>query len=281
MNLYSIENGNFKLDGGAMFGVVPKALWEKTNPADSNNRIEMGARSLLIEDGNRLILVDAGLGDKQSDKFFSFFSRWGEQNTDASLSAHGFNRDDITDVLFTHLHFDHCGGATKRDGDKIVPAFKNARFWCQKDHWEWATISPNPREKASFLKENIEPIKDSGQLTLFEGREAGFCKELGFEMLLVDGHTEKMVLPKINYKGKTIVFAADLVPTVGHIPTPYLMGYDIRPLVTMKEKELLLGDAAKNGVLLFMQHDAHNEVVSLKSTENGVRLDQSTSLKNL
>ena len=281
MKLYSIETGNFKLDGGAMFGVVPKPLWEKTNPADSDNRIEMGARSLLIEEGNRLVLVDTGLGNKQSEKFFSVYSRWGELNTAASLAAHGFSKDDVTDVLFTHLHFDHCGGATKRDGEKIVPAFKNANFWCQKDHWEWATISPNPRERVSFLKDNIDPIKASGQLTLFEGREAGFCKELGFELLLVDGHTEKMVLPKINYKGKTIVFAADLVPTVGHIPIPYLMGYDIRPLVTMKEKALLLNDAAKNDVLLFMQHDAHNEVVSLKSTEKGVRLDQSISLKNL
>ena len=281
MKLYSIETGNFKLDGGAMFGVVPKPLWEKTNPADSDNRIEMGARSLLIEEGDRLVLIDTGLGNKQSEKFFSVYSRWGELNTEASLAAHGFSKDDVTDVLFTHLHFDHCGGATKRDGEKIVPAFKNAKFWCQKDHWEWATISPNPRERVSFLKENIDPIKASGQLTLFEGREAGFCKELGFELLLVDGHTEKMVLPKINYKGKTIVFAADLVPTVGHIPIPYLMGYDIRPLVTMKEKALLLNDAAKNDVLLFMQHDAHNEVVSLKSTEKGVRLDQSISLKNL
>ena len=281
MKLYSIETGNFKLDGGAMFGVVPKPLWEKTNPADSDNRIEMGARSLLIEEGDRLVLVDTGLGNKQSEKFFSVYSRWGELNTAASLAAHGFSKDDVTDVLFTHLHFDHCGGATKRDGEKIVPAFKNAKFWCQKDHWEWATISPNPRERVSFLKDNIDPIKASGQLTLFEGREAGVCKELGFELLLVDGHTEKMVLPKINYKGKTIVFAADLVPTVGHIPIPYLMGYDIRPLVTMKEKALLLNDAAKNDVLLFMQHDAHNEVVSLKSTEKGVRLDQSISLKNL
>ena len=281
MKLYSIETGNFKLDGGAMFGVVPKPLWEKTNPADSDNRIEMGARSLLIEEGDRLVLIDTGLGNKQSEKFFSVYSRWGELNTAASLAAHGFSKDDVTDVLFTHLHFDHCGGATKRDGEKIVPAFKNAKFWCQKDHWEWATISPNPRERVSFLKDNIDPIKASGQLTLFEGREAGFCKELGFELLLVDGHTEKMVLPKINYKGKTIVFAADLVPTVGHIPIPYLMGYDIRPLVTMKEKALLLNDAAKNDVLLFMQHDAHNEVVSLKSTEKGVRLDRSISLKNL
>ena len=281
MKLYSIETGNFKLDGGAMFGVVPKPLWEKTNPADSDNRIEMGARSLLIEEGDRLVLIDTGLGNKQSEKFFSVYSRWGELNTAASLAAHGFSKDDVTDVLFTHLHFDHCGGATKRDGEKIVPAFKNAKFWCQKDHWEWATISPNPRERVSFLKDNIDPIKASGQLTLFEGREAGFCKELGFELLLVDGHTEKMVLPKINYKGKTIVFAADLVPTVGHIPIPYLMGYDIRPLVTMKEKALLLNDAAKNDVLLFMQHDAHNEVVSLKNTENGVCLDQSMSLKNL
>ena len=281
MNLFSIETGNFKLDGGAMFGVVPKALWEKTNPADDKNRIDMSARCLLIEDGKKLILVDAGLGDKQSEKFFSHYSRWGDRTLVDSLKAEGFSPDDITDVFLTHLHFDHCGGATKREGDKIVPAFKNAQFWCSKSHWEWATVSPNPREKASFLEENLQPIKESGQLNLFDSDKDGFCSDLGFDLLLFDGHTEKMALPKITYKEKTILFASDLVPTAGHIPIPYLMGYDIRPLVTMAEKERVLQGAVKNNVLLFMQHDPHNELVVLKNTEKGVRFDSSTSLKKL
>ena len=184
-------------------------------------------------------------------------------------------------MFFTHLHFDHCGGATKREGDKIVPAFKNAQFWCSKSHWEWATVSPNPREKASFLEENLQPIKESGQLNLFDSDKDGFCSDLGFDLLLFDGHTEKMALPKITYKEKTILFASDLVPTAGHIPIPYLMGYDIRPLVTMAEKERVLQGAVKNNVLLFMQHDPHNELVVLKNTEKGVRFDSSTSLKKL
>ena len=281
MNLFSIETGNFKLDGGAMFGVVPKALWEKTNPADNKNRIDMSARCLLIEDNKKLILVDAGLGDKQSERFFSHYSRWGDSTLASSLKAEGFSTDDITDVFFTHLHFDHCGGATKREGDKIVPTFKNAKFWCSKSHWEWATVSPNPREKASFLEENLLPLKESGQLNLFDSNEDGFCPDLGFDLLLFDGHTEKMALPKITYKNNTILFASDLVPTAGHIPIPYLMGYDIRPLVTMEEKERVLENAVKNNVLLFMQHDPHNELVVLKKTEKGVRFDSSTSLKKL
>ena len=264
-----------------MFGVVPKPLWEKTNPADEKNRIDMSARCLLIEDGKKLILVDAGLGDKQSEKFFSHYSRSGDNSLDASLKAEGFCADDITDVLFSHLHFDHCGGATKRDGETVVPAFKNAKFWCSKSHWEWATESPNPREKASFLKENLQPIKDSGQLNLFNSDNDGFCPDLGLDLLLFNGHTEKMALPKIKYKEKTILFASDLVPTAGHIPVPYLMGYDIRPLITMEEKERVLQDAVQNNVLLFLQHDPYNEVVSLKNTDKGVRLDQSTSLKKL
>ena len=281
MKLYSIETGNFKLDGGAMFGVVPKPLWEKTNPADEKNRIDMSARCLLIEDGKKLILVDAGLGDKQSEKFFSHYSRWGNNSLAASLKAEGFCADDITDVLFSHLHFDHCGGATQREGETVVPTFKNAKFWCSKRHWEWATESPNPREKASFLKENLQPIKDSGQLNLFNSDNDGFCPDLGLDLLLFRGHTEKMALPKIKYKEKTILFASDLVPTAGHIPIPYLMGYDIRPLITMEEKERVLQDAVQNNVLLFLQHDPYNEVVSLKNTDKGVRLDQSTSLKKL
>ncbi len=280
MNLYSIETGNFKIDGGAMFGVVPKVLWEKTNPADSNNRIEMSARCLLVEDGQKLVLVDAGLGNKQSEKFFSHYSRYGNTTLESSLKLAGFSPDDITDVLFTHLHFDHCGGATKREGDKVVPLFKNARFWCSKDHWNWANISPNPREKASFLKENLLPLHESGQLNLYGGFTDGFCEELGFDLLLVNGHTEKMALPRIKYKGRSILFSSDLVPTAGHIPVPYLMGYDVRPLVTMEEKSVILKSCLDNNTLLFLQHDPYNELVSLKNTDKGVRLNNSSSLND-
>ena len=281
MKLHSIETGNFKLDGGAMFGVVPKVLWEKTNPADSQNRIEMSARCLLIEDGEKLILIDTGLGNKQSEKFFSHYARSGDMTLESSLASCGFSVEDITDVFLTHLHFDHCGGATKREGDKVVPVFKNAKFWCSKIHWEWASISPNPREKASFLEENLFPLEGSGQLNLFDSTEDGFCSELGFDLLLVDGHTEKMALPKVQYKGKTILFASDLVPTAGHIPIPYLMGYDVRPLVTMEEKKRILNSLVENNSLLFLQHDPVNEVVFLKNTEKGVRFDRSSTLKDL
>ncbi|MDB3967646.1 MBL fold metallo-hydrolase [Flavobacteriaceae bacterium] len=281
MVLHSIETGKFKLDGGAMFGVVPKPLWEKTNPADSKNRIDMSARCLLIEDGKKLILVDAGLGDKQSEKFFSYYSRFGDATLLNSLDSLGFSPNDITDVLFTHLHFDHCGGATKREGDKIIPVFNNARFFCSKSHWEWATVSPNPREKASFLQENLFPLMESGQLNLYDSDEDGVCPELGLDLLLVNGHTEKMALPKIKYKGKTILFASDLVPTAGHIPVPYLMGYDVRPLVTMREKERILKSVVDEDVLLFLQHDPVNEVVFVKNTEKGVRFDRSSTIKEL
>ena len=280
MNLYSIETGNFKLDGGAMFGVVPKVLWEKTNPADSNNRIEMSARCLLIEDGKRLVLIDAGLGNKQSEKFFSHYSRSGDATLEGSLKSVGFSTDDVTDVLFTHLHFDHCGGATVRLGDNVVPLFKNAQFWCSKSHWDWANISPNPREKASFLKENLLPLKDSGRLNLYDGSDDGFCEDLGFDLLLVDGHTEKMALPKIKYKGRSILFASDLVPTAGHVPVPYLMGYDVRPLITMEEKSRILKDCFKSETLLFLQHDPYNEIVSLTNTDRGVRIENSSSLND-
>lgn len=281
MVLHSIETGKFKLDGGAMFGVVPKPLWEKTNPADSKNRIDMSARCLLIEDSKKLILVDAGLGDKQSEKFFSYYSRFGDATLLNSLDSLGFSPNDITDVLFTHLHFDHCGGATKREGDKIIPVFNNARFFCSKSHWEWATVSPNPREKASFLQENLFPLMESGQLNLYDSDEDGVCPELGLDLLLVNGHTEKMALPKIKYKGKTILFASDLVPTAGHIPVPYLMGYDVRPLVTMREKERILKSVVDEDVLLFLQHDPVNEVVFVKNTEKGVRFDRSSTIKEL
>lgn len=277
MKLYTIETGNFKLDGGAMFGVVPKSIWNKTNPADSNNMIDIAARSLLIEDGDRLILVDTGLGNKQSDKFFGYYYLWGNDNLDASLKKHGFHRDDITDVFLTHLHFDHCGGCIQLNKEKngYEPAFKNARFWSNENHWQWAT-KPNAREKASFLSENILPIQESGQLNFLSVPENRFLKnsELGFDILYVDGHTDKQMIPHIKYQDKTLVFMADLLPTVGHIPLPYVMGYDTRPLLTIEEKKTFLETAADNNFYLLLEHDAHNQVCTLQKTEKGVRLKE-------
>lgn len=281
MKLHRIETGNFMLDGGAMFGVVPKALWERTNPADEKNRIKMAARSLLIEDGDRLILIDTGMGNKQSDKFYGHYAIWGDHTLDSSLQKAGFHRDDITDVFFTHLHFDHCGGAIEFNSNGIlVPAFKNARFWSHQNHWEWAT-KPNPREKASFLPENILPIHESGQLELLTGTEKELEKTaLGFDILLMNGHTEKQMLPMIQYQGKTIVFAADLIPTVGHLPIPYVMGYDTRPLLTLEEKASFLDRAVANDFLLFLEHDAENELISLEQTAKGVRCKESFLFDN-
>ncbi|MGD1946768.1 MAG: MBL fold metallo-hydrolase [Croceivirga sp.] len=277
MQLYPIETGNFKLDGGAMFGVVPKALWTRTNPADKNNMIDIAARSLLIEDGDRLILIDTGLGNKQSDRFFSFYHLWGNYSMDASLEKTGFHRDQITDVFMTHLHFDHCGGSIQWNQDRTgyEPAFKNATFWTNEAHWKWA-IQPNSREKASFLTENLLPMQESGQLRFVERGNTTFLEksELGFSILFVDGHTEKQMLPHISYKGATLVFTADLVPTVGHIPLPYVMGYDTRPLLTLNEKAHFLEKAATEDYILFFEHDAHHELCSLKQTEKGVRLNR-------
>jgi glyoxylase-like metal-dependent hydrolase (beta-lactamase superfamily II) len=275
MKLHRIETGNFMLDGGAMFGVVPKALWERTNPADEKNRIKMAARSLLIEDGDRLILIDTGMGNKQSDKFFGHYALWGNHSLDNSLKAAGFHRDDITDVFLTHLHFDHCGGAIQfnRSGT-LEPAFKNAHFWSHKNHWDWAS-NPNSREKASFLSENILPISESGQLKLLKETDRQITTPLGFDVLLMDGHTEKQMLPLIEYKGKTIVFAADLIPTVGHLPIPYVMGYDTRPLLTLEEKASFLKRALEDDFLLYLEHDPDNELISLKQTPKGVRCKES------
>ena len=277
MKLYAIETGNFKLDGGAMFGVVPKTIWNKTNPADANNLIDIAARCLLIEDGNRLILIDTGMGNKQSEKFFGYYSLWGSHSLDASLAKHGFHRDDITDVFMTHLHFDHCGGSIQWNKDRTgyEPAFKNAKFWTNENHWQWAT-QPNAREKASFLSENILPMQESGQLHFIQRPEGDFgaSTEMGFDIFYADGHTEKQMLPHISYNGKTIVFCADLLATAGHIPLPYVMGYDTRPLLTMPEKNKVLTAAADHNHFLFLEHDAHNEIITVQHTEKGVRLKE-------
>ena len=283
MNLYPINAGNFKLDGGAMFGVVPKSLWQKTNPSDSDNLIDLTARCMLIESGSRLILVDAGMGDKQSEKFFSYYKPWGDDSLVKSINNAGFSIDEITDVFLTHLHFDHCGGSTVLNSNNVsVPLFKNAKYWSNKNHWEWAT-NPNSREKASFLKENLIPIEESGQLCFLDVKSPGFnhYDELGFDVLFVDGHTEKQMIPKVSYNGKEVVFMADLLPTAGHIPLPYIMGYDVRPLTTLEEKRSFLNLAVQEEYCLFMEHDANNEIITLKSTEKGIRFGDSLSLKDL
>lgn len=282
--LYAIEAGNFKLDGGAMFGVVPKTIWHKTNPADANNLIDIAARCLLIEEGNRLILIDTGMGNKQSEKFFSYYSLWGNHSLDASLAQHGFHRDDVTDVFMTHLHFDHCGGSVNRktSGEGYEVAFKNATFWTNENHWQWAT-QPNAREKASFLHENIIPMQESGQLRFINRPESdfGFSNEMGFNIFYADGHTEKQMLPHLSYGDKTLVFCADLLATAGHIPIPYVMGYDTRPLLTLDEKTKFLTAAADHGYYLWLEHDAHNPIVTVKHTEKGIRLDQVYRLEDI
>ena len=284
MQLYPINAGNFKLDGGAMFGVVPKSLWQRTNPADNNNMIDIAARCLLIEDGNRLILIDTGMGNKQSDKFFGYYFLYGDDSIDKSLASYGFHHDDITDVFMTHLHFDHCGGSIQWNKDRIgyEPAFKNAHFWSNSDHWKWAT-EPNRREVASFLKENILPMEDSGQLKFTDLPKHHILKDsdLGFDIFFANGHTDKQMIPMIKYKGKTICFMADLLPTVGHLPMPFVMGYDTRPLLTLDEKELFLNMAADQNFYLFLEHDAHNEIITVKHTEKGVRLNETFTCNTL
>ena len=275
-NLYSIETGNFKLDGGAMFGVVPKVIWEKTNPADDLNMIDMAARSLLIETANRLILIDTGLGDKQNERFFSHYYKWGEHSIEGSIKRTGFNIGDITDVFFTHLHFDHCGGAIIRRGGSLIPRFENANFWINKDHWEWAT-SPNSREKASFLADNILPLEESGKLHLIGPDE----KPLGFDILTVNGHTEKMMLPVLEFKNKTLVFVSDLIPTAGHVRVPFIMGYDTRPLLTLREKASFLKKAARDKYLLFLQHDVKNEIIDIRKENNKFKLNKTCKLDDI
>lgn len=281
MRLYPIEAGNFKLDGGAMFGVVPKTLWERTNPADEKNRIEMAARCLLVENGDQLILIDTGMGNKQEDSFFHHYGLWGNYTLEHSLAKAGFHADDITDVFFTHLHFDHCGGAVnKTSSGNLVPAFKNALFWVHKSHWDWA-ISPNAREKASFLIENIAPLKESGQLRFIEDPGPFISKTpFPFSIQLINGHTEKQMLPLLDYKGHSILYAADLIPTVGHLPIPYVMGYDTRPLLSLQEKELILKQLFEKEALIFLQHDPHHELISLQNTEKGVRMRNHFNFKS-
>ncbi len=276
MKLYTINTGYFKLDGGAMFGVVPKTMWNKINPADENNLCSWALRCLLIEDGNRLILVDNGNGDKQDAKFFSHYHLHGDDSLDKSLANYGFHRDDITDVFLTHLHFDHCGGSIVREGDKLVPAFKNAQFWSNKEHWDWA-VYPNEREKASFLKENILPIEESGRLKWVDSTgmkedklgETPFAENISIRF--VSGHTQAMMLPQVRYKNRTIVFMADLLPSQGHIPLPYIMGYDMFPLTTLTEKKSFLKEALENDYVLFFEHDPVYECCTLQQTERGIR----------
>jgi glyoxylase-like metal-dependent hydrolase (beta-lactamase superfamily II) len=281
MKLHSLDTGLFKLDGGAMFGVVPKSIWQKTNPADENNMCTWAMRCLLIEDGKRLTLVDTGIGNKQSDKFFSFYFLHGDGSLDKSLQKLGFHRSDITDVFLTHLHFDHCGGAIEKNNDgNFRPAFDNATYWSNERHWKWAT-EPNAREKASFLSENILPIQESGQLKFIERVSDSQPSGLGFDIIFVDGHTDSMMLPKIQINGKTLVFMADLMPSTGHIPLPYVMGYDTRPLITLEEKKKFLHQAVEEKWVLMFEHDSVNECCTLQQTERGPREDAVFGLAEL
>jgi len=289
MKLYSINSGYFKLDGGAMFGVVPKSMWNKLNPSDENNMCSWAMRCLLVEDGNRLILIDNGMGDKQDAKFFGHYYLHGDDTLDKSLAQYGFNRTDITDVFLTHLHFDHCGGSIIREADKLVPAFKNATYWSNEKHWNWA-IKPNDREKASFLKENILPIQESGQLQLIDTPSTNFTNDGrlettpfmdGFSVRFVNGHTEKMMLPQIQYRGRTLVYMADLLPSTAHLPIPYVMAYDMFPLTTLQEKKKFLQEAVENNYILYFEHDHLNECCSLQLTEKGVRVAETFPLSAL
>ncbi|MBK7432629.1 MAG: MBL fold metallo-hydrolase [Chitinophagaceae bacterium] len=277
MKLYTINTGYFKLDGGAMFGVVPKTIWNKLNPADENNMCSWALRCLLIEDGDRLILVDNGMGDKQDAKFFGHYYLHGDDSLDGSLAKNGFSREDITDVFLTHLHFDHCGGSIIRDKDKLVPAFPNAVFWSNQRHWKWAT-EPNDREKASFLKENILPIADSGRLKFIETNSGDLPASISIRQVF--GHTDAMMLPQVGYKGRTLVFMADLLPSVAHIPLPYVMGYDMFPLTTLQEKKAFLTEALQNDFVLFFEHDLY-ECCTLQQTEKGIRVRDTFRLDEL
>ncbi|HWB24461.1 MAG TPA: MBL fold metallo-hydrolase [Chitinophagaceae bacterium] len=289
MNLYTINTELFKLDGGAMFGVVPKSIWNKLNPADENNLCTWAMRLLLVEDEGKLILIDTGIGIKQDAKFLSYYYLHGNHTLESSLHALGFSKDDITDVILTHLHFDHCGGSIIRQGDKLVPAFKNAVYWSNERHWHWAT-HPNDREKASFLKENILPIQESGQLKFINTpqtvlADTGMLSTVVFNnnisLRFVNGHTDMMMLPQIQYKSKTLVYMADLLPSTAHIPIPYVMGYDMFPLTTLNEKKTFLKEAVEGDYVLFFEHDPVNECCNLQHTEKGVRQKEMFKLAEL
>jgi glyoxylase-like metal-dependent hydrolase (beta-lactamase superfamily II) len=279
MNLFAINAGHFKLDGGAMFGVVPKSMWKKWNPPDENNMCNWAMRCLLIEDEGRLILIDNGMGNKQDEKFFGYYFLNGDETLEKSLSEHGFTKDDITDVFLTHLHFDHCGGSIEKESGQLVPAFKNATYWSNEKHWQWAT-HPNDREKASFLKENILPIKESGKLKFIETKE-GIPFTQNINIRFVNGHTESMMLPQIKYKDKTIVYMADLLPSVAHIPVPYIMAYDTRPLDTLKEKKSFLAEAQQKDFILFFEHDPEIECCNLQLTDRGIRSKETFRLADV
>ncbi|CAN5345059.1 MBL fold metallo-hydrolase [soil metagenome] len=280
MQLHVIETGFFKLDGGAMFGVVPKSIWQKTNPPDENNLCTWAMRCLLIEDGKRLILIDNGIGDKQDVRFLSHYYLHGDDSLIKSIHTAGFSESDITDMFLTHLHFDHCGGGVKKAGEKLELTFPNANYYSNPDHWDWA-MKPNPREKASFLKENILPMQESGHLKMIHEKEREKPAFSHFDIFFASGHTDKMMIPMIPYKGHTVCFVADLIPSASHIPIPYVMGYDTRPLMSMEEKERFLKQAADNNYVLFFEHDPINECATVKQTEKGVRLDRTFKLSEL
>jgi glyoxylase-like metal-dependent hydrolase (beta-lactamase superfamily II) len=279
MELFTVDTGFFKLDGGAMFGVVPKSIWSRTNPSDENNLCPWAMRCLLVSDGNRLVLIDNGIGDKQDARFFSHYYLHGDASLAKSLQQLGVHPTDITDVFLTHLHFDHCGGSVKYGSHgQYELTFPRATYWTNEAHWNWATV-PNPREKASFLEENILPLQEHGVLKYLDLATKSLFP--GFDFLTMDGHTDKQMLPKMQYKGRTLVFMADLLPSVGHIPLPYVMGYDIRPLLTLQEKQQFLEEAAQNQYVLFLEHDSVNECCTVKMTEKGVRVDQTFRLDEL
>ncbi len=280
MKLHTIETGHFKLDGGAMFGVVPKTIWNRLNPADDNNMISLAMRCLLIEDGKRLILIDNGIGNKQDAKFYSYYYLQGSATLESSLNKLGFTMADITDMVLTHLHFDHCGGSISWNADRTAyqTTFPNATYWIGEEHWNEA-LKPNPREKASFIKENILPIQESGQLKLvnpgdriYENMDLRFSK----------GHTQGMMHPVISYKGHQVIYLADMIPTQAHIPVPYIMGYDVRPLDTMNEKSAVLQEAAANDkMILYFEHDPTDEACVVEQTEKGIRKKESVLINEI